>query len=189
MLFAAFVHDLDQNSPNNNQKNKQKQQKNVQAADRVLQAQFLGFPLGELLKWGLTTPVQFVIGWRFHRGAYKALRRGAANMDVLVSLGTNASYFYSVISILHHHFTRHHPHHFGASARYVPTDFFETAAMLVSVVLFGKYLECAAKGRTSAASQALLASVDRDALAGWGAVVHVITAEGVTTRELKARQD
>ena len=47
--------------------------------------------------------MQFVVGRRFHVGAYKALRRGAANMDVLVSLGTNASYFYSVMSVVHHH--------------------------------------------------------------------------------------
>jgi len=46
---------------------------------------------------------QFVVAWRFHVGAYKALKRGAANMDVLVSLGTNASYFYSVMSVAHHH--------------------------------------------------------------------------------------
>lgn len=47
-------------------------------------------------------------------------------MDVLVSLGTNASYGYSVISILHHHLRRHH-----VTGAYTPTDFFETAAMLV----------------------------------------------------------
>ncbi len=56
----------------------------------------LGFPCAQLVKWMLVTPVQFVIGWRFHRGAFKALRRGTANMDVLVSMGTNASYAYSV---------------------------------------------------------------------------------------------
>ncbi len=49
---------------------------------------------------------QFVVGLRFHRGAFKALRRGSANMDVLVSLGTTASYVYSVISIMFHHFNR-----------------------------------------------------------------------------------
>lgn len=49
---------------------------------------------------------QFVVGLRFHRGAIKALRRGSANMDVLVSLGTTASYVYSVISIMFHHFNR-----------------------------------------------------------------------------------
>lgn len=105
-----------------------------------------GFPLNELLKWALATPVQFWVGARFHLGAWRALRGRRANMDVLVSLGTNASYIYSVISILHHHFNSHH-----MSGGYRPTDFFETSAMLITLVLFGKYLESAAKGRTSEA--------------------------------------
>ena len=57
-------------------------------------------------------------------------------MDVLVSLGTNAAYLYSALSILHHHFARHH-----ISGDYVPTDFFETSAMLITFILLGKYLE------------------------------------------------
>eukprot|EP00198_Chlamydomonas_reinhardtii_P009930 XP_001699267.1 heavy metal transporting ATPase [Chlamydomonas reinhardtii] len=111
-----------------------------------------GFPCNQLVKWVLATPVQFVVGWRFHRGAFKALRRGTANMDVLVSLGTNASYIYSVISIMFHHMNRH-----KLSSEYVPTDFFETSAMLITFILLGKYLEAAAKGRTSAALAALAA--------------------------------
>lgn len=98
--------------------------------------QFLGFPLNELVKWIFVTPVQYGVGMRFHKGAIRALRAGRANMDVLISLGTNASYIYSVISILHHHFQQHHMH-----MSYRPTDFFETSAMLISLVLFGKYLE------------------------------------------------
>lgn len=78
------------------------------ALARALRAPLLGFPFDELAKWVLTTPVQFVVGGRFHRGALASLRRGAANMDVLVSLGTTASYGYSVLSILHHHFMEHH---------------------------------------------------------------------------------
>lgn len=105
-----------------------------------------GFPLNEVLKWAFATPVQYWIGLRFHRGAWRALRARRANMDVLVSLGTNASYIYSVISILHHHFNSHH-----ISGGYSPTDFFETSAMLITLVLFGKYLESAAKGKTSEA--------------------------------------
>jgi Cu+-exporting ATPase len=112
---------------------------------------FLGFPLNELIKWAFSTPVQFWIGWRFHLGAWKAIRARRANMDVLVSLGTNASYIYSVISILHHHFQSHH-----MSGGYRPTDFFETSAMLITLVLFGKYLESAAKGKTSEAIVKLL---------------------------------
>lgn len=72
-------------------------------------------------------------------------------MDVLVSLGTNASYAYSLISILHHHFAQHH-----MSGSYIPTDFFETAAMLITFILLGKYLEASAKGKTSAAITQLL---------------------------------
>jgi Cu+-exporting ATPase len=82
----------------------------------VLKVNFGVAPLDVVLKWALTTPVQFWVGWRFHVGAFRALRRGVANMDVLVSLGTNASYFYSVISILHHHITQHHHY-----KMYVPT--------------------------------------------------------------------
>lgn len=95
-----------------------------------------GFPVSEVLKFVLVTPVQFVIGWPFHVGSYKALKSGRANMDVLVSLGTNASYMYSVISIVHHHYVNHHD-----SGDYQPTDFFETSAMLISFVLVGKFLE------------------------------------------------
>lgn len=72
-------------------------------------------------------------------------------MDVLVSLGTNASYLYSMISVLHHHFMNHH-----ATGMYRPTDFFETSAMLITFILLGKYLEASAKGRTSEAIGALL---------------------------------
>ena len=72
-------------------------------------------------------------------------------MDVLVSLGTNASYGYSLISILHHHFMGHH-----VDDAYKPTDFFETSAMLITFILLGKYLEAAAKGRTSDAITQLL---------------------------------
>ena len=129
-----------------------------------------GFPLDELLKWGLTTPVQFGAGGRrFHAGAVRALRAGRANMDVLVSLGTSAAYLYSAVSVLHHHFARHHvmppdvPGK-GHSMLYVPTDFFETAAMLLSFILLGKWLEAGAKGRTGAAVAALLSLAPRRAL-------------------------
>ena len=72
-------------------------------------------------------------------------------MDVLVSLGTNASYLYSIISIMHHHVMRHHE-----NGQYRPTDFFETSAMLITFILLGKYLEASAKGKTSEAIGALL---------------------------------
>ena len=104
--------------------------------DYLYEAMIFGFPLDEVLKCLLVTPVQFLVGWPFHYGAYKALRSRRANMDVLISFGTNASYLYSMISILHHHFMSHHE-----SGDYSPTDFFETSAMLITFVLVGKYLE------------------------------------------------
>ena len=106
----------------------------------------LGFPLITFLKWILVTPVQFVIGARFFKGAYYSVRRGTANMDVLVVMGTMASYVYSLVSVLHHHFSDHH-----ATGDYVPTDFFETSAMIITLILLGKFLECKAKGKTSEA--------------------------------------
>ena len=74
-------------------------------------------------------------------------------MDVLVSMGTNAAYFYSVMSLIHHHIiSQHH-----SVADYTPTDFFETSAMLITFILMGKYLEARAKGKTSQAIVKLLA--------------------------------
>ncbi|VFR02913.1 unnamed protein product [Cuscuta campestris] len=95
--------------------------------------------VGVLLRWVLCTPVQFIIGRRFYVGSYHALRRQSSNMDVLVALGTNAAYFYSVY-IMIKALTSH---------SFEGQDFFETSAMLISFILLGKYLEVLAKGKTS----------------------------------------
>ncbi|GKU94061.1 hypothetical protein SLEP1_g7598 [Rubroshorea leprosula] len=97
--------------------------------------------IGVLLRWILCTPVQFVTGRRFYVGSYHALRRRYANMDVLVAMGTNAAYFYSVYVAIKAFI----------SDTFEGEDFFETSAMLISFILFGKYLEVIAKGRTSEA--------------------------------------
>jgi Cu+-exporting ATPase len=102
--------------------------------------------IGAFLRWILATPVQFVIGRRFYVGAYKALRRGSSNMDVLIALGTNAAYFYSVYTILRA----------ATSSTFKGTDFFETSAMLISFIILGKYLEVMAKGKTSEAIAKLM---------------------------------
>ncbi|XP_058778298.1 probable copper-transporting ATPase HMA5 [Vicia villosa] len=102
--------------------------------------------IGEVIRWVLATPVQFIFGWRFYVGSYKSLRRGSANMDVLIALGTNAAYFYSVYSVLRA----------ATSKVFEGTDFFETSAMLISFILLGKYLEILAKGKTSNAIAKLL---------------------------------
>ncbi|KAI9125954.1 hypothetical protein K1719_003372 [Acacia pycnantha] len=56
--------------------------------------------IGMFLRWILSTPVQFIVGKRFYVGSYHALRRRSANMDVLVALGTNAAYFYSIYILI-----------------------------------------------------------------------------------------
>ncbi|KAI7733083.1 hypothetical protein M8C21_033488 [Ambrosia artemisiifolia] len=78
-------------------------------------------------------------GSRFYVGSYHALRRKSANMDVLVALGTNAAYFYSVYTVIKA----------LISDAFEGQDFFETSTMLISFILLGKYLESIAKGKTS----------------------------------------
>ncbi|KAK4478903.1 hypothetical protein RD792_014410 [Penstemon davidsonii] len=102
--------------------------------------------IGEILRWILSSPVQFIIGRRFYIGSYKALRRGSANMDVLIALGTNAAYFYSFYSLLRA----------ALSPSFISTDFFETSSMLITFILLGKYLEILAKGKTSEAIEKLI---------------------------------
>ncbi|CAK9171520.1 unnamed protein product [Ilex paraguariensis] len=103
------------------------------------------FQMGDWLKWALVTIVQFVIGKRFYVAAGRALRNGSTNMDVLVALGTSASYFYSVYALL-----------YGAVTGFWSPTYFETSAMLITFVLLGKYLETLAKGKTSDAIKKLV---------------------------------
>src|SRR5690625_2255247 len=97
-------------------------------------------------QFALATPVQFIIGWQFYVGAYRSLRNGAANMDVLVALGTSAAYFYSLYEAFR---TIGHP-------EYMPHLYFETSAVLITLILFGTYLETRAKGQTTKALSSLL---------------------------------
>ncbi|MCB1476428.1 MAG: heavy metal translocating P-type ATPase [Rhodobiaceae bacterium] len=92
-------------------------------------------------QFALAAPVQVLVGWRFYRGAYSALRHGAANMDVLVSLGTSAAFFYSLAVTL--------------SASGGPL-YFEASAVVLTLVLAGKLLEARAKRGASAAVRALM---------------------------------
>lgn len=131
---------------------------------RWLEMPFLGFELGDILKLLLASPVHFWIGQRFHIGAWRSLQRHSANMDVLVSLGTNAAFFYSVFSMLSRWgdvaytppgFKRPGAMDMG-SAQPQHTDFFETSAMIMTFVLLGKALETSAKGRTNEAITKLM---------------------------------
>lgn len=103
------------------------------------------FLMGDWLNWALVSVVQFVIGKRFYTAAGRALRNGSTNMDVLVALGTSAAYFYSVGALL-----------YGVVTGFWSPTYFETSAMLITFVLFGKYLEILAKGKTSDAIKKLV---------------------------------
>jgi Cu+-exporting ATPase len=95
----------------------------------------------------LATPVQFYVGWDYYVGAYKSLRNGSANMDVLVAMGSSVAYIYSVAVLialtLGNHTLGHHV-------------YFETAAVIITLIVLGKLLEVRAKGQTSAAIKKLI---------------------------------
>lgn len=95
----------------------------------------------------LTVPVQFWGGARFHRQAWRALRHGSADMNVLISVGTFAAFLYSLIVTVSPSFFGHEEHHV----------YYDTSAMILAFILLGRWLEAKAKGRTSAALRALLA--------------------------------
>lgn len=100
----------------------------------------IDFILSPWLQLALATPIQFIAGWQFYVGAYNSLKTGSTNMDVLVCLGTSVAYFYSIFSLI--------------------TDgdmlYFESSAMLITIILLGKLLETIAKGKTSEAIEKLM---------------------------------
>ena len=89
----------------------------------------------------LATPVQFYVGRQYYVNGYKSLRNGSANMDVLIALGSSAAYFYSIPVML------------GLIPGHV---YFETAAVIITLIRVGKFLEARAKGRTSEAIKKLM---------------------------------
>ena len=104
-----------------------------------------------ILTWGLllfliTTPVQFIGGWTFYVGAYKALQKRVANMDLLISIGTLTAYFYSVTVLFL-------PNLLPVKQRDV---YFEVSAVIIAFVLLGKFMEEAIKKRSSGAVRRLL---------------------------------
>lgn len=97
---------------------------------------------------GMATPVQFIVGQQYIVGAYKSLRNGTANMDVLVAMGTLAAYGYGLIvlaGII-----------FDFSDVVGKDDYFESAAVILTLITLGKLLEARAKGRTSEAIKKLM---------------------------------
>jgi Cu+-exporting ATPase len=95
------------------------------------------------LQWALATPVQFWLGWRFYSAGWHALKAGAGNMDLLVAIGTSAAYGLSVYLL------------FNSAHGAMSHLYFETSAIVITLVLLGKWLETRAKSKTTEAIRAL----------------------------------
>ncbi len=106
---------------------------------------FLG---NHYLLWVLATPVQFWAGWQFYQGLWAGLKHKTANMFTLIAVGTSAAYFYSVAAILF-------PGFFTAGGRGANV-YFDTAAIIIALILLGRFLEARAKGQTSEAIKKLI---------------------------------
>jgi Cu+-exporting ATPase len=102
----------------------------------------------------LATPVQFIVGFPFYTGVFKALRNKGADMNVLVVLGTSAAYFYSLYVTIRA----------TAEARQHVDLYFETSAVLITLIILGKLFEALAKGRTSSAIKSLMGLQAKTAL-------------------------
>ncbi len=108
------------------------------------------------LLWALATPVQFWAGWRFYRGAWGALKHRTADMNTLVAVGTSAAYFYSAVAVLF-------PSLFAAGGRGADV-YFDTSAVIIALILLGRFLEARARGQTSEAMKKLIGMQSRTAL-------------------------
>ncbi len=106
-------------------------------------------PYHDYILWLLATPVQFIVGWPFYKGTWIALKNGSASMDSLVALGTSAAYFYSAYSVI-----------FAPGTG----QYFETSAILITLVILGKYFEAKARGRTGEAIKELMSLSPRTAV-------------------------
>ena len=103
----------------------------------------------------LATPVQFWAGFRFYRGFFKALKHGTADMNTLIAVGTSAAYFYSLAVVLFPSFF--------SRAGYGAAVYFDTSAVIIALILLGRWLEAKAKGRTSQAIKRLMGLAPRTA--------------------------
>lgn len=116
----------------------------------------------------LATPVQFIIGARFFKGAYKSIKGGGANMDVLISIGTVSAFFYSVYNL------------------YIGVDeyYFEASAVIITLILLGKLFETNAKGKTSQAIKKLLDLSPKKALVIRNNIEEIIPVEEIVIGDI-----
>ncbi|QNU68644.1 copper-translocating P-type ATPase [Ruminiclostridium herbifermentans] len=112
----------------------------------MLNIPLLSFLHNPFFQLAIATPVQFIIGFRFYKHAYYALRSKSANMDVLISMGTSAAYFFSLYNVFFEE----------VQQGMMKSLYFEASAVIITLILLGKYLEAVAKGKTSDAIKKLM---------------------------------
>jgi Cu+-exporting ATPase len=113
------------------------------------------FVHNEVFQLIVATPVQFIIGFRFYKNAYHALRAKSPNMDVLIAMGTSAAYFFSIYNGF---FVPH-----METGMIMKELYFEASVTIITLILLGKYLEAVAKGKTSEAIKKLMGLQPRTA--------------------------
>ena len=134
----------------------------------------------EYLLWALATPVQFWVGRQFYTTAWSALRHGSTTMNTLIAMGSSAAYFYSVAGVLF-------PSFFEQRGLSMPI-YFDSAALIITLILFGRLLEARAMGQTGAAIKALIglqpktARVLRDGVEADVAIVDVVADDLIVVR-------
>lgn len=150
------------------------------------------------LQLALTTPVLFWCGWQFFRSAWKGLWHFSANMDTLVAMGTGAAYLYSLAATIWPSFfagvtsgagsAAHAAHSVGTGGAHMVPVYFEAAAVIIVLILLGKYFEARATGRTTAAIKRLIglqpktARVLRDGVEGDVPIEAVVVGDRVLVR-------
>lgn len=142
---AGYKADLDSKKPPKNEANNMKKMlffSLLLAVPALLISMFvMELPYKGWLLLALATPVQFIAGYSFYEGAWSALKNRTSNMDTLIAIGTSVAYFYSVFVLL---------------SDPMGELYFEVAAVLIALVILGKYLEANAKGKTSEAISKLI---------------------------------
>src|SRR5450756_1471229 len=126
--------------------------------------------------WALASPVQFWVGRQFYTTAWSALRHGTTTMNTLIAMGSSAAYFYSVLGVLFPGFFEHR----GLS---MPM-YFDSAALIITLILFGRLLEARAKGQTGAAIKALIGLQPKTARVRRGGTEVDVPVASVVTGDL-----
>lgn len=141
---AGYKAELDSKKPQKNEANHMKKMlffSLLLAVPALLISMSMDIPYKGWILFALATPVQFIAGYSFYKGAWSALKNRTSNMDTLIAIGTSVAYFYSIFVLL---------------SNPMGELYFEVAAVLIALVILGKYLEANAKGKTSEAISKLI---------------------------------